>query len=1038
MCFNVFKGCENCSYTEDLGEILPILKRKRMLVCNSCQEGFMFQNGECIPCNITNCQKCKVENNQFKCIEPNYGYYIDVNGIIQKCEACHNCSLNNNKLICYQADYNAFIDKDGKAKFCSDEIENCNQCEIINSNVKCIFCNSDYELSGNKCVSIREKYNLTGCEIILNYHNGSYSCIRCEKNYFYVSNENICVPKTEKTKLCEKSISIKENNYYIYSCTECSDSGSLIKNLTGHYYCYELSTGDNDNYCVKFANLGTFEEPYYICEECKYGNYPLTIVEYGNQECTEVSEGYANNCIKYNKTKYISNYYPLKYNYKYNCTECMEDFALIFNDINGLMKCKFTCEVINCQKCENYSENICKICKSGYILNIISNYSFCVPMPNIYTPAPTIIFKDIFRYVLNGVYFLNGNKLFGPIFYLRGISRNDIDAKHSFLISTVFSRINSKNLRNLEEINFKTYCEFRNIMPNNFSNIKEVDYECFVDKGNSSLEEYNINSLNSIENKTELTLNVKGLENLVQKSPNLTSFVSSYDNRELDNYIEFYLEENTIEININNDTRNQTFIIKGQTNKNTEKNISCILTFINTNKTANCVVNAKNKLLAAMTCVADFSNFSKNYSENNFGFEEKEILDDENYFYLFGIKNIQFEYNINEMDPINETNIQSSIILDTNPISSTIISSTILVYSSIPITEDISTNIIINDSSSLTEILSTNLNINESNPLIPPKDYSLEEPGKVIFLGISNYIHIKEIKLGKFIIYFVPTKGKTNAEELIITFYIIYKRLFRILQSTKTETAKFKSINSDIKNIIKYNCSFNTSGEDINEIQVNSNNIYFVGNNISISSISPLAIKYMNNLQDCNNENIFDKNLYILNNSELVQNNKIFNITGELKENELNYKNINLEFVLLSENKDTKIENANCSIIKLDQNNNKYRLMCSCNKEMIGDINNAAFSLMENDNLLVLFKDNINYSLDYTKEVYQIYYKKSNKKGLSAGYIVLIILALLVAISIISIIIFLSKRKPKLLQNNDQITDNSMTLKSISTANIAN
>ena len=340
------------------------------------------------------------------------------------------------------------------------------------------------------------------------------------------------------------------------------------------------------------------------------------------------------------------------------------------------MKCKSACDVINCQKCQNYSVYVCSQCFSGYKLNIIGYNGFCSYIPP-YTPS--IIFKDLFRFALNGVFFINGNDLFGPIFYLRGISRDNINAKHSFLISTIFSRINSKNLRELEEINLKTYCEFRNEVNNNFSDIKEVDYECFVDKGNSSLEEYNISSLKTMGKETELNLNVKGLDDIIKKSANITHFISSYNNEELKKYIEFYINENTIEININNDTGNQTFVIKGVTNKEMENNLTCILTFSNSNRQANCLIEAKNKENATMTCISDFSNFTQNYTDNIFCFEENELIDEKNYFYLIGIKNIQFEYNILEQ--------QSSIIYDTNLISSSIITQNNSEYTEISSTD---------------------------------------------------------------------------------------------------------------------------------------------------------------------------------------------------------------------------------------------------------------------------------------------------------------------------------------------------------------
>ena len=176
----------------------------------------------------------------------------------------------------------------------------------------------------------------------------------------------------------------------------------------------------------------------------------------------------------------------------------------------------------------------------------------------------------------------------------------------------------------------------------------------------------------------------------------------------------------------------------------------------------------------------------------------------------------------------------------------------------------------------------------------------------------------------------------------------------------------------------------------------------------------------------------FEKKLYILNNSEVEVNNdnNEFNITGNISDNEFNYKSLNLELTLL-ENSIEKNDNISC--IPIDEGENILTLKCNTDNEMAGQII-SAFSNLGNENLLVNFLGPGNKTeLNFGKKVPNIplnrysKYSKSNG-GISTGGILAIILPCIAILIIVSgIVILYMKKKPKINENMTIISKISST-----------
>ena len=241
----------------------------------------------------------------------------------------------------------------------------------------------------------------------------------------------------------------------------------------------------------------------------------------------------------------------------------------------------------------------------------------------------------------------------------------------------------------------------------------------------------------------------------------------------------------------------------------------------------------------------------------------------------------------------------------------------------------------------------------------------------------------------------------------------------------------------------KYNCTFETNGEEIENIQIDKN-IESGDGDIEFSDIdiSPIGLKYINNLQNVGDSDPFEKKLYILYNSKVVvdNDNNEFNITGNISDNGFNYKNLNLELALL-ENSNEK--NGNISCISIDEGENIFTLKCNTDNEMKGQIT-SAFSNLGNENLLVNFLDSGNNTeLNFEQKLpniskykYNIYIKSSG--GISTGGIIAIIIPCIAIFVIVSIIIILYlKKKPNIKENitisskMNSIENNASTLSGI-------
>ena len=175
-----------------------------------------------------------------------------------------------------------------------------------------------------------------------------------------------------------------------------------------------------------------------------------------------------------------------------------------------------------------------------------------------------------------------------------------------------------------------------------------------------------------------------------------------------------------------------------------------------------------------------------------------------------------------------------------------------------------------------------------------------------------------------------------------------------------------------------------------------------------ISNLSLFALLYKDNLQNVQN-NIFNKTLFILNNSKIIENNVEFNITGNMLKTELefDYKEIILQFEFQSKyNNNTDIRYVNCSVFKLNQSN--YILQCKTNTSNIDTIIKG-YSDLGNANLVILFNNEITKIYSEPIKFYHKFYYKIGKNGVVI--LAIIIPCLIIFLIILALIYYFKSKK---------------------------
>ena len=240
---------------------------------------------------------------------------------------------------------------------------------------------------------------------------------------------------------------------------------------------------------------------------------------------------------------------------------------------------------------------------------------------------------------------------------------------------------------------------------------------------------------------------------------------------------------------------------------------------------------------------------------------------------------------------------------------------------------------------------------------------------KMILIGISyaNYFYNKILFYNFYVLFEkIVAGGLTQIFHLKTTIKYI-KSIFslRNLQDSEIKESICVLVDDDEFEYQKrYNCTLETSGEEIESIELDKN-IEIKEGNFEVADIefSPIAIKQMSNILNITNEINFTKKLYTLDNSttEVDNDKNIFNITGYIEDNNFYYTQLDLD-IYLRQNISESLEKFSCDCIK--NNDNKYTLKCYANKSMNGQIN-SCFANLGDSNLIISFLDGEKKNLNF-------------------------------------------------------------------------
>ena len=198
----------------------------------------------------------------------------------------------------------------------------------------------------------------------------------------------------------------------------------------------------------------------------------------------------------------------------------------------------------------------------------------------------------------------------------------------------------------------------------------------------------------------------------------------------------------------------------------------------------------------------------------------------------------------------------------------------------------------------------------------------------------------------------------------------------------------------------------------------------FDGEEININGISLIAESYTTNLQNAESA-IFDKTLFLLNNSYTTNNKYDFTITGNLMKNKkiFNYKELLLIISFLPEKNEKEIKNISCTVFELNQS--ECSLNCKPNESLKGKILKG-FSYLNDSNLIINFKENESKVVQSTSSGNRFYNKE--KKGLSTGGIVGIILSCAFSLFILLFVLIYSLKGIKGRANKTSKKESDSTI----------
>ena len=249
----------------------------------------------------------------------------------------------------------------------------------------------------------------------------------------------------------------------------------------------------------------------------------------------------------------------------------------------------------------------------------------------------------------------------------------------------------------------------------------------------------------------------------------------------------------------------------------------------------------------------------------------------------------------------------------------------------------------------------------------------------------------KDYQIIKFLTH-LRINNYTNNDVKYITLktYIIYFNRLRHLEEVEVFCDKQEKKESGI---YTFNCSKDLN-QPVSIVKFINNNIKIEGKEIQNLEMLEMAKLMGENIQN-QTSNIISEDVYILEDSILIDNDSEIIIEGKNNINDLTSNNADLLYV-----EDNNIKNISC-IVQKGEIDNTFKVTCNSAsfEEVDLKLNNILNLKDKNASAIISFREG-NSKANSTKQSFHYFHKKNNRK-LSAGGIVAIILSILAALLIL-------------------------------------
>jgi hypothetical protein len=231
---------------------------------------------------------------------------------------------------------------------------------------------------------------------------------------------------------------------------------------------------------------------------------------------------------------------------------------------------------------------------------------------------------------------------------------------------------------------------------------------------------------------------------------------------------------------------------------------------------------------------------------------------------------------------------------------------------------------------------------------------------EAILLGFDKYEEDKDENKISFNIYFIPVLNNIKVNKLKVPLkFKLKKSSLRLLKDEK-KIIQCKKRSKKGEKQITFKCEFKNKNRKIEKIELDANKFKFIGQQVKIKSCTPLAMKNMKNLKKIGKGTQFKNKIYILQNAELKQNEKNFNIIGKIKDKDFDEEEVTLKYL----DSKKKVNKIDC---KIKKSKGKYIFECEPKKDINGNLD-GAFGDFEDKNIVINFKKNEDSEINFIVE----------------------------------------------------------------------